>query len=61
MASWRTRSQGSCKTKKNIICSLFYNQLRLVVDQTKQGGGNSNDGNTVQKVFDNPDLVSQLD
>jgi hypothetical protein len=31
-----------------------------VVDQPKQGGGNSNDGNTIQNFFKNPSLVSHI-
>ena len=34
--------------------------MGLVVDQPKQGGGNSNDGNTARKFFKNPSLVSQI-
>lgn len=34
--------------------------MGLVVDQPKQGGGNSNDGNTARKFFKNPLLVSQI-
>lgn len=34
--------------------------MGLVVDQPKQGGGNSNDGNTARTFFKNPSLVSEI-
>lgn len=33
--------------------------MGLVVDQPKQGGGNSNDGNTAIKFFENLEIVSE--
>lgn len=48
------------KTRKNTITTLFYREIGLVVDQPKQGGGNSNDGNTARKFFDNPAKVSEI-
>lgn len=34
--------------------------MGLVVDQPKQGGGNSNDGNTARKFFDNPVKAAEI-
>jgi len=34
--------------------------MGLVVDQPKQGGGSSNDGNTTRKFFKKPSLVSKI-
>lgn len=50
----------SVKNKKTAMSSEFYSKLGLVVDQPKQGGGNSNDGNTARKFFDNPATVSEI-
>lgn len=60
---WQARSQEakeSVKNRKKAIASQFYTEMGLVVDQPKQGGGNSNDGNTARKFFDNPNLVSEI-
>lgn len=60
---WQARSQEakeSVKNRKKAITSQFYSEMGLVVDHPKQGGGNSNDGNTARKFFDNPVLVSEI-
>ena len=43
-----------------MITSKFYEEMGLVVDQPKQGGGNSNDGNTAKKFFSNPEKASSI-
>lgn len=63
LKQWQARgkeSQEKVKERKNKICQDFYKEMGLVVDQPKQGGGNSNDGNTARKFFKNPELVSQI-
>jgi hypothetical protein len=55
-----TELKNKIKEKKKLITDLFYEKMGLVVDQPKQGGGNSNDGNTARKFFDNPETVSLI-
>lgn len=40
--------------------SKFYEEMGLVVDLPKQSGGNSNDGNTARKFFDNAEKVASI-
>jgi len=46
--------------RKSKIATEFYKKMGLIVDQPKQCGGNSNDGNMARKIFKNPSLVSQI-
>lgn len=61
---WQTRgthAKESVKNRKAFITERFYAEMGwvgLVVDQPKQGGGNSNDGNTARKFFENPAKVA---
>lgn len=60
---WQARGENAkanVKERKTKIATEFYNKLGLVVDQPKQGGGNSNDGNTARKFFENPSLSSEI-
>lgn len=63
LQKWQARGDSAkqeVKEKKGEIATKFYEQMGLVVDQPKQGGGNSNDGNTARKFFKNPSLVSEI-
>lgn len=54
---WQARGKDAkenVKKRKEKITTSFYKEMGLVVDQPKQGGGNSNDGNTARKFFDDP-------
>lgn len=60
---WQARgpqAKESVKNRKTIIANRFYAEMGLVVDQPKQGGGNSNDGNTARKFFENPEKVADI-
>lgn len=60
---WQARSKDSkysVSLRKADITKKFYDQMGLVVDQPKQGGGNSNDGNTARRFFANTDIVSEI-
>ena len=63
LQQWQARGENAkekVKKRKSKIATEFYKEMGLVVDQPKQGGGNSNDGNTARKFFKNPSLVSQI-
>lgn len=63
LQQWQARGEEAkarVKERKSKITTRFYKEMGLVVDQPKQGGGNSNDGNTARKFFKNPLLVSQI-
>ena len=63
LKQWQAKGEEAkqkVKERKSRITSLFYRKMGLVVDQPKQGGGNSNDGNTARKFFNNPLLASQI-
>lgn len=60
---WQARAPAekeSVKNRKNHIFQRFRNELGLIVDQTKQGTGNTNDGNTARRFFQNPDLSAEI-
>ena len=46
--------------KKNFIKSKFREKLSLIVDQPKVGFGNSNDGNTSRRAFENSAIFSEI-
>ena len=57
---WQARGSSdkeNVKSRKEKLSTLFYKEMGLVVDRPKQGGGNSNDGNTARKFFQNPKKV----
>lgn len=61
--TWQARGtelKDKVKKKKEKITELFYENMGLVVDQPKQGGGNTNDGNTARKFFENPKTVAEI-
>lgn len=63
LQQWQARGENAkekVKERKSKIVTEFYKIMGLVVDQPKQGGGNSNDGNTARKFFKDPSIVSQI-
>ncbi|XP_055840046.1 uncharacterized protein LOC129907726 [Episyrphus balteatus] len=58
---WRTGSveKPLMDAQKKRIQGEF-RQIGLIVDKPKQGGGNSNDGNTARRFFANPSVSSQI-
>lgn len=55
-----TETKENIKKRKKEITDNFYKVMGLVVDQPKQGGGNSNDGNTARKFFAEPEKASNI-
>lgn len=63
LQKWQARgneAKESMKKRKIEITERFYKEMGLVVDQPKQGGGNSNDGNTARKFFAEPEKSSDI-
>ncbi|CAH2093577.1 unnamed protein product [Euphydryas editha] len=63
MKQWQARGttlKNQVKEKKKIITDLFYEKMGLIMDQPKQGGGNTNDGKTARKFFESPEIVSEI-
>ena len=50
----------SVNLRKNLIKSKFREKLSLIVDQPKVGFGNSNDGNTSRRAFENSEIFSEI-
>ena len=50
----------SVNLRKNFIKSKFREKLSLIVDQPKVSFGNSNDGNTLRKAFENFKIFSEI-
>jgi len=48
------------ETTKKEIKEKFKNQIELKVDKPKPGYGNSNDGNTARRFFENSDVSSSI-
>ena len=46
--------------RKKQIQKAFFEELGLVIDQTKQGLGSSNDGNTARRFFDDWETSARL-
>ena len=47
--------------KKKEVQSLFRSKMGLLVDHPRQGGsGNSNDGNTARRAFQNPKVFAEI-
>lgn len=46
--------------KKKEILEIFWKKMSLLVDYVKQGGGNSNNGNTARRLFSNPTLSASI-
>jgi hypothetical protein len=63
LQQWQARGEyvkKKVKERKNNIVTNFYKEMGLVVDQPKQGGGNSNDDITARNFFKNLLLLSQI-
>ncbi|KAK4881633.1 hypothetical protein RN001_004952 [Aquatica leii] len=63
LQQWQARGENAkekVKERKSKIATFFYKEMSLVLDQPKQGGGNSNNGNTAQFFLKNLSLVSQI-
>ena len=57
----RTKKEKcSVNLRKNFIKSKFREILSLIVDQPKVGFGNSNDGNTLRRAFENSEIFSEI-
>ena len=50
----------SVAERKKAIQDRFKTELSLLVDQPKVGHGNTNDGNTARRAFENPELFSDI-
>lgn len=46
------------KKKKDI--QEKYREIGLIIDQPKQGEGNSNDGNTARRFFSDPETATSI-
>ena len=55
-----SEDQISIETRKRSIQSRFKEEMSLVVDQPKQGFGNTNDGNTARKAFDHAEMFADI-
>jgi len=48
------------ETKKRYIQKRFRNELGLIIDKPRQVSGNSNDGNTARRFFDNEACTADI-
>ena len=55
-----SEDQISIETRKRSIQSRYKEEMSLVVDQPKQGFGNTNDGNTARKAFDHAEMFADI-
>lgn len=55
-----TEAKNIVQARKKEIAKQFYEEMGLVVDLPKQGGGNTNDGNTARKFFLNPEKSAEI-
>lgn len=63
LKKWQARGseqKESVKLRQKEITTRFYQEMGLVIDLPKQGGGNSNDGNTARRFFSSPELVARI-
>lgn len=63
LKTWQARGEENkqlYETTKKVIREKFKNQLGLIVDKPKPGYGNSNDGNTARRFFENADVSSSI-
>lgn len=63
LKTWQARGIENKKiveTTKKDIREKFKNQLGLIADKPKPGYGNSNDGNTARRFFENADVSSSI-
>jgi len=60
---WQARSQEEKElvaSRKKEIIDKFKNDTGLILDTPKQGGGNTNDGNSARRFFPNSSLKSNI-
>lgn len=50
----------SVEERKKLIQKRFREELGLIVDQPRQGGGTSNDGNTARRFFENSTISADI-
>lgn len=63
LKTWQARGAENkqiVETTKKDIREKFKRELGLIVDQPKPGYGNSNDGNTARRFFENADVSSSI-
>lgn len=53
-------NKASVDARKKLIQNRFREEMSLLVDIPKQGYGNTNDGNTARRFFQNPELSSDI-
>lgn len=60
---WAARTPEDKKSKedkKKLVQSLFRSRMGLHVDKPRQGSGNSNDGNTARRFFENYHCAAEI-
>lgn len=55
-----TENKAKFKDRKTYIQNALRSGMGLLVDIPKQGGGNTNDGNTARTFFKNPEKASEI-
>ena len=55
-----SKQKESVKERKTIIQRRFREELSLFVDMSKQGFGNTNDGNTARRAFEQLNTFSEI-
>lgn len=61
--SWQARGAEeklAVKNRKEFLQNELRSQLGILVDFPKQGGGNTNDGNTARRFFKNPAKTAEI-
>ncbi|XP_043478801.1 uncharacterized protein LOC122509098 [Leptopilina heterotoma] len=60
--TWQARKSDKIiiEERKRVIQGAFKNQLELIIDTPKVGSGNSNDGNTARRFFENYDVSARI-
>ena len=56
----RKQQQPALNERKLVIQQKFREKLNLLVDQAKQGFGNSNTGNVARRAFENAETFSEI-
>lgn len=60
---WQARTEEEktkLKAKKKFIIDKFRSETGMLLDTPKQGGGNTNDGNSARRFFKNTDISSRI-
>ena len=60
---WQTRKSEEklvITDRKRNIQAAFKKEMHLIVDKPKQGFGNSNDGNTARRFFENTAVSAKI-